>query len=61
MKRADLMRHLQQYHCLVLRDEGKHTVVFNPINNRTSVVPRHREINEFTARGICRQLGIPRP
>jgi hypothetical protein len=28
--------------------------------NRTTV-PRHREIKIPTARGICRQLGIPEP
>jgi mRNA interferase HicA len=34
---------------------------FNPANNQQSAVPRHREIKEFTARAICRQLGIPEP
>lgn len=30
-----------------------------PSNNQTSAVPRHREINDFLAQKICRDLGIP--
>ena len=30
----------------------------NPVHRRTTAVPRHNEINEFTARSICRDLGI---
>lgn len=55
MKRHDLIRHLE------LRDRGKHSVYVNPTNNQTSAVPRHREINDFLARKICRDLGIAEP
>jgi hypothetical protein len=43
----------------LLRDRGKHSVYSNPANQQVSAVPRHREINEFLARKICRDLGIP--
>ena len=33
-----------------------HSVFFNPNVRRTSVIPRHREINDFLARNICRDL-----
>jgi predicted RNA binding protein YcfA (HicA-like mRNA interferase family) len=59
MKRRDLIAHLARQGCLRLREGGKHTVYVNPANNQTTAVPRHREINEFLVRKICRDLGIP--
>jgi mRNA interferase HicA len=61
MKRRDLIRQLEAKGCVLLRDRGKHTVYVNPANNRVSAVPRHREINDFLARKICRDLGVPEP
>jgi hypothetical protein len=31
----------------------------NPANRKMASVPRHREIKEFTARAIFKQLEIP--
>lgn len=45
----------------MLREGLRHTLYFNPANEQTSAVPRHREINDFLARKICRDLGIPQP
>jgi mRNA interferase HicA len=59
MKRRDLIRHLEAHGCRFNRDDGKHTVYVNPATRRSASIPRHREINNFTARAICRQLGIP--
>ena len=61
MKRIDLIRHLESHGCRLLREGGEHSIYFNPANNRTSAVPRHREINDFLARRICRDLEIPEP
>jgi predicted RNA binding protein YcfA (HicA-like mRNA interferase family) len=61
MKRQALVRHLESHGCRLLRDKGKHSVYVNPANNQTSSVPRHREINDFLARKICRDLGIAEP
>jgi len=61
MKRRDLIRHLHTHGCDFLREGSRHTVYYNPTNNLTSSVPRHREIDEFLARKICRDLGIPEP
>ena len=58
MKRVDLIRHLEAHACYLLRDKGKHSVYVNPTNDQTSAVPRHREINDFLCRKICRDLGI---
>ncbi|HEX4130478.1 MAG TPA: type II toxin-antitoxin system HicA family toxin [Pirellulales bacterium] len=59
MKRVDLIRHLEANGCFLLHDRGKHSVFVNPANNQTSAAPRHREINDFLSRKICRDLGIP--
>ena len=61
MKRMDLIRHVESYGCLLLREGSRHSVYYNPENNETSAIPRHREINVFLARKICRDLGVPEP
>ncbi len=61
MKRVDLVRHLESKGCELLREGSRHTLYFNPANEQASAVPRHREINDFLARKICRDLGIPQP
>ncbi len=61
MKRRDLERHLASNGCELLREAAKHSLYVNPANNQTSAVPRHREINDFLVRKICRDLGIPEP
>jgi mRNA interferase HicA len=61
MKRRDLLQHLETHGCELLREGDKHSLYVNPANNQTSAVPRHREINDFLARKICRDLGIPEP
>jgi mRNA interferase HicA len=58
MKRSDLVRHLENHGCQLLREGRKHSVYVNLANNQVTAVPRHREINEFLARKICRDLGI---
>ena len=59
MKRHDLIRHLERQGCRFLREGGNHTVYVNPANQKCSTVSRHREIIDFIARKICRDLEIP--
>jgi predicted RNA binding protein YcfA (HicA-like mRNA interferase family) len=61
LKRRDLIRHLEQHGCRLRREGGGHSIYWNPANGRTAAVPRHSEINTFTARGICAGLGVPPP
>jgi len=61
MKLADLVRHLKEHGCAFLREGGSHTVYVNRDKGKVSAVPRHREIKEFTARKICKDLEIPPP
>ncbi len=42
----------------MLREGANHSVFFHVINKRVSTVPRHREIDDFLAHKICRDLGI---
>ncbi|MDD5330869.1 MAG: type II toxin-antitoxin system HicA family toxin [Sulfuricella sp.] len=59
MKRLDLIRHLEAKGCLLLRESGSHTVYINPVARKASAIPRHREINDFLARKICKDLEVP--
>jgi predicted RNA binding protein YcfA (HicA-like mRNA interferase family) len=61
MKRRDLIRHLETHGCVLLREGAKHSVYVNRQSGKVSTVPRHREINDFLARKICRDLEIPEP
>jgi mRNA interferase HicA len=61
VKRRDLLRHLERHGCELFREGANHTVYVNRRNGKVSTVPRHREINEFLARRICRDLDVPEP
>jgi predicted RNA binding protein YcfA (HicA-like mRNA interferase family) len=61
VKRIDLVRHLEAHGCILLREGGSHSVYVNRAAKKSSSLPRHREINEFLARKICRDLEIPQP
>jgi len=61
LKRADLIRHLEAHGCRLLREGGRHSVYVNrPVGKATSI-PRQREINDFLARKVCRDLEIDLP
>lgn len=57
--RRQLLRHLTDHGCLLLREGAKHSIWQNPRVDRRTTVPRHREIPRATAIAICRQLGVP--
>ncbi|HVK39496.1 MAG TPA: type II toxin-antitoxin system HicA family toxin [Candidatus Kapabacteria bacterium] len=59
MKRRDLIRHLEQHGCVLLREGGSHSIYVNHATRKVSTVPRHREINELLARKIFKDLEIP--
>jgi len=61
MKRRDLVKHLLKQGCIFVREGARHSVFFNPLEKRSSTVPRHTEINDFLAKKICRDLGIAPP
>jgi predicted RNA binding protein YcfA (HicA-like mRNA interferase family) len=59
VKRRELIRHLEAHGCELLREGGNHSVYVNRAKGKVSTVPRHRDLNEFLARKICRDLEIP--
>jgi predicted RNA binding protein YcfA (HicA-like mRNA interferase family) len=61
MKRRDLIRHLERNGCRLLREGGRHTVYVNPETRKCSTVPRHRDVLDFTAKKICKDLDVPLP
>jgi predicted RNA binding protein YcfA (HicA-like mRNA interferase family) len=61
MKRIDLIRHFERYGVQLLREGGSHSVYVNRSSGKTSTVPRHREINDFLAHKICKDLEVPKP
>jgi len=60
MKLRDLIRHLERHGCQKFREGGNHTVYVNRARQKSTTIPRHREIDEFLARKICRDLDIPK-
>lgn len=55
MKRRDLIRKLEANGFRKIRDDGDHTI-YQASGKRA--VPRHREINENTARQILKYAGL---
>jgi len=58
MKRRKLIIYLRKHGCILLREGKRHSVYYNPKNNKTSTVPRHRELQDDLADKICKDLGI---
>jgi len=52
VKRKDLLKRLRVLGCVLLREGGHHSVFTDGV--RTIPVPRHREINENTAKAILK-------
>jgi hypothetical protein len=46
---------------IAVREGGRHTVYVNRAAQRSTSIPRHREINDLLARKICRDLQVPEP
>lgn len=61
MKQRQLLDHLKRHGCVLYREGAKHPVYQNTETGKRTTVPRHREIDNTTARSICKQLGIPTP
>ncbi|MEW6557167.1 MAG: type II toxin-antitoxin system HicA family toxin [Elusimicrobiota bacterium] len=58
MKRKELIRHLLENGCVFEKEGKKHTIFYNPESGESATIPRHKEINTFTARGICKDLEV---
>jgi mRNA interferase HicA len=61
VKRTELVRHLEHHGCQLLREGGSHTMYVNRAERKVPTVPRDREVNEFLALKLCKDLGVPKP
>ena len=61
MKGRDLLQHLTTSGCRLLREGGNHSWWCNADGSKRTAIPRHREIDDFLARKICRDLGVSTP
>lgn len=57
MKRRDLVRHIENHGCELLREGGNHSVFVNRVAGKITTVPRHREVNEHARNPLCRVIG----
>lgn len=60
MKLKKVLEHLHAHKCFLFREGRKHSVYYNRENEKISTVPRHRDIDDFLANKICKDLGIPK-
>jgi mRNA interferase HicA len=60
VKRCDLERHLREHGARELRGGARHSW-WGFDAERSTAVPRHREIAWPVAKAICKQLRIPPP
>jgi mRNA interferase HicA len=61
MKRKKLIKHLQNQGCILLREGSNHSLYVNDAKKKVSTVPRHKEIDEFLVKKICKDLEIVSP
>lgn len=61
MKLRDLIALVTEGGAVLVRHGADHDWYRNVITGRMAAVPRRREVNEHTARGIIRQLATPPP
>ncbi|MEK7107977.1 MAG: addiction module toxin, HicA family [Patescibacteria group bacterium] len=58
MKRSKLIVYLNHCGCVFLREGTRHTLFVNPLLDKVSSMPRHREVDNLLAEKICKDLGI---
>jgi len=56
MKRKELEKKLRKAGCYLKREGASHSLWINPQTGVTEAVPRHREIKEFLAQKILKNL-----
>ena len=56
MKRDKLLEKLKETGAIFIRHGKKHDVYENPRTHEFTSIPRHTEINEYTAKSIIKKL-----
>ena len=55
MKRRELLRHLNNHGCELIREGGNHSWWLNPLKNKRSAIPRHSEVTGISKRDWINQ------
>lgn len=58
VKRRDFLKKLKKLGIMIDEHGGRHAKLLNPINQKIAPLPRHTEIDDFTAKEILKQLGL---
>jgi mRNA interferase HicA len=61
MKRTELLRHLRDRQCELVREGSRHSIWRNTRSGKLTAIPRHAEIKDLMARKICKDLDIDFP
>jgi mRNA interferase HicA len=61
MKRRKLLRYLEDSGARFVREGGGHTIYHKPGTALQTSIPRHREIEPYLVRKICKDLEIAPP
>jgi len=56
MKRGALLKRIKAIGCVFVKHGKKHDVYENPRTHEFTSIPRHTEINEYTAKSIIKKL-----
>jgi predicted RNA binding protein YcfA (HicA-like mRNA interferase family) len=56
MKQFELLQRLSKIGAVFVRHGGNHDVYMQPKTNKEAAVPRHDDINEYTAKSILKKL-----
>ena len=56
MKREKILKQAKEYGAILLRHGKKHDIYENPRTHEYISIPRHSDINEYTARDILKKL-----
>ena len=56
MKKVELLKKLHELGAVFVRHGANHDVFIQPKTNKEAAVPRHNEINEYTAKSILKKL-----
>ena len=56
MKREKILKYVKEYSAIFLRHGRKHDIYENPRTHEFISIPRHTDINEYTAKDIIKKL-----
>ena len=56
MKREQLLKKAREYGAIFIRHGKKHDIYENPRTHEYTQIPRHPDINEYTAKDILKKL-----